>query len=94
MSDGSGAYAVGFSTAPEVRRHVPAGEPPRLRATTEVTHAHVPPLFLAAIEATEEGILDALRLAETLRGYRGRVMEALPHDVIGRLLAERGVATG
>ena len=92
MSDGSGDYAVAFSTATEVRRHVPAGEAPRLRTTTEVTHAHVSPLFLAAIEATEEAILDALCLAETMRGYRGRVVEALPLEVVRRLLAERGSA--
>ena len=94
MSDGSGDYAVAFSTAPEVRRRVPVGEAPRLRATTEVTHAHVSPLFLAAIEATEEAILDALCLAETMRGHRGRVVEALPLKVVRRLLAERGVTTG
>ena len=57
---------------------MPAGQAPRQRVNTDVTHAHVPPFFLAAIESTGEGIQDALCLAETMRGFRSRVVEALP----------------
>ncbi len=89
MSDGSGDYAVAFSTAPEVRRAYPGKSP---RSVLDVPSEAMSPLFLAAIEATEEAILDALCLAETMRGYRGRVVEALPLDVVRVLLAERGVS--
>jgi D-aminopeptidase len=36
------------------------------------------PLFMAAIEATEEAILNALFMAETMKGKEGRTVEALP----------------
>jgi D-aminopeptidase len=88
MSDGSGDYAIAFSTATAVRRHVaapPRGGPPRPRPLLDLANDDVSPLFLAAIEATEEAILDALCLAETMRGYRGRVVEALPLDAVRAL---------
>jgi D-aminopeptidase len=91
MSDGSGDYAIAFSTAPEVRRAHPGRAP---RRVLDVPNEAMSPLFLAAIEATEEAILDALCLAETMRGYRGRVVEALPLGVVRRLLGERGITRG
>ncbi len=36
------------------------------------------PLFLAAVEATEEAIWNALFTAETIEGQGGRRVEALP----------------
>lgn len=93
MSDGSGDYAIAFSTALDVRRPVAGGVrrgPPPARTLRELDHADLSPLFLAAIEATEEAILDALCLAETMRGHRGRVAEALPLEVVRRLAAGRG----
>jgi D-aminopeptidase len=89
MSDGSGDYAVAFSTASEVRRVQPGRAP---RRVLDLPNDAMSPLFLAAIEATEEAILDALCLAETMPGYRGRVVEALPLDVVRGLLAKRGVS--
>ena len=38
------------------------------------------PLFEAAAEATEEAILNAMCMAETMHGQRGRVSHALPLD--------------
>lgn len=102
MSDGSGDYAVAFSTAPQVRRRVSAEQrtaggraarrapgPPRPREGAEVANDDVSPLFLAAIEATEEAILDALCLAETMRGHRGRVVRAIPLDLVRAMARER-----
>ena len=89
MSDGSGDYAVAFSTAAEVRRAHPARAARAAlapRSVLDLPNEAMSPLFLAAIEATEEAILDALCLAETMRGFRGRVVEALPLDVVRRLL--------
>jgi D-aminopeptidase len=40
----------------------------------------VSPLFLAAIEATEEAIYNSLLRAVTVTGYRSRTVEALPLD--------------
>jgi D-aminopeptidase len=44
------------------------------------------PLFLAAVEATEEAILNSLFMAETKEGMDGRVMEALPVDKVMEIL--------
>ena len=38
------------------------------------------PLFQAAAEATEEAILNALAAAETMTGFKGHSVHALPHD--------------
>jgi D-aminopeptidase len=50
------------------------------------------PLFVAAIEATEEAILDALCRAETMTGVEGRVVEALPLEVVREMVARREAA--
>ena len=97
LSDGSGDYAVAFSTALDVRRRVPVRRPtgpPRPRQVADLANDDVSPLFLAAIEAAEEAILDALCLAQTMRGYRGRVVEALPLDVVRGLVGAFTRATG
>lgn len=75
FSDGSGDYALAFSTAEGVRRTPERRS--RVTAYPEVPNAQVSPLFQAAIEATEEAIYNSLCMAETMTGYRGTV-EALP----------------
>jgi D-aminopeptidase len=76
MSNGSGDYAVAFSTAESVRRTE------RRRAgvqdVADLGNAGVSPLFQAAIETTEEAIYNALFLAETMTGRDGLTVEALP----------------
>lgn len=80
FSDGSGDYAVAFSTAEAVRR-TPArrGGP---AALIELPNTAVSPLFEAVIEATEEAIYNALCMATTMTGHRGATVEALPLDSI------------
>jgi D-aminopeptidase len=76
MSNGSGDYVIAFSTSEEVRR-----TPERrgkVWAYPEVPNDLMSPLFQAAIEATEEAIYNALATAETMTGYRGIKVEALP----------------
>jgi D-aminopeptidase len=48
------------------------------------------PLFAAAVEATEEAVVNALWFAGTTEGRDGRVVEALPHDDVLELLAAHG----
>jgi D-aminopeptidase len=48
------------------------------------------PLFLAAVEATEEAILNSLFMAETLEGTEGRTQEALPIDEVMEILKKYG----
>lgn len=40
------------------------------------------PLFMAAIEATEEAIINSLFMAETMKGISGRTAQALPLDKV------------
>jgi D-aminopeptidase len=86
MANGSGDYAIAFSTAESVRR-----TPDRRTSTAELRelgNERVSPLFLAAIEATEEAIYDALFVAESMTGREGRHVEALPLDRVLPLLAK------
>ncbi|WP_437677808.1 P1 family peptidase [Sorangium sp. So ce131] len=85
-ANGSGDYAVGFSTSPSVRR--PAGA--KRLATTELSNEETSALFQAAIEATEEAIYNALFTAETTTG-NGRTVEAIPLDRVRDVLARYGV---
>lgn len=76
MSNGSGDYALAFSTAEAVRR-----TPERRQAASaipDLPNDLMSPLFLAAIEATEEAIYNSLLCAVTVTGYRGHTVEALP----------------
>ena len=86
MTNGSGDYALAFSTAEGVRRT------PERRATlapgAELPNDRVSPLFQATVEATEEAIYNALFRAETVAGHRGTI-EALPLEHVRPLLQRR-----
>jgi D-aminopeptidase len=76
-SDGSGDYAIAFSTAPQVRIHT--GDKSPSRHTEVMTNSAMSPLFLAVIEATEEAIYNSLFRATTTTSH-GHTVEALPID--------------
>jgi len=71
-SNGSGDYAIAFSSAPALR--VRQGQAP---SAGLVSNDDMSPLFLAVIEATEEAIYNSLLRATTVTG-KGRTVEALP----------------
>ena len=75
-TNGSGDYAIAFSTALELRiRNLPNM---RIKPTAaQLANEAMSPLFLAVIEATEEAIYNSLFRAATTTG-RGRTVEALP----------------
>jgi D-aminopeptidase len=75
-SNGSGDYAIAFSTAPELRiRNLPNE---RMKPSAALlSNEAMSPLFLAVIEATEEAIYNSLFRATTITG-RGHTVEALP----------------
>ena len=76
-ANGSGDYAVAFSTAQDVRRH---RQSTRL-ATQELANDAISPLFQAVVETVEEAIYNALFQAATMSGNGSRV-EAIPHELI------------
>ncbi len=82
-SNGSGDYVIAFSTAEGLRAPFLA-ESPLLKQEVLDNNA-MSPLFLAAIEATEEAILNSLFAARTMTG-NGRTIEALPVDKVLELM--------
>ncbi|WP_372906557.1 P1 family peptidase [Rhodohalobacter sp.] len=83
-SNGSGDYVIAFSTHPDVRNNL--DDSGQTRQITELDNNAVSPLFLAALEATEEAILNSLFMAETMEGQDGRTQEALPIDEVMEIL--------
>lgn len=75
---GSGEIVIAFSTPNTVSREL--REPTSL--ITVLDDRCMNPLYGAAIEATEEAMLNAMVAAETMVGIDGRVVEALPHQAI------------
>jgi D-aminopeptidase len=77
-TNGSGDYAIAFSTASDVRLNRTDGAV-GIRAQKLLANDSMSPLFLAVIEATEEAIYNSLFRATTVTG-RGHTAEALPID--------------
>lgn len=75
-SNGSGDYVIAFSTSEEVR--IDTKKSGSTQTYTELNNSATTPLFLAAVEATEEAILNSLFMATTITGDRGHTQEALP----------------
>ncbi len=87
-SNGSGDYAIAFSTAPQVRIH---STEKALTSTEEVmTNDAMSPLFLAVIEATEEAVYNSMFKAATTTG-NGHTVEALPIEKTVAILKQRQV---
>ena len=83
-SNGSGDYVIAFSTDTSVRiAHNSNGI---IQRQSVLNNDAMSPLFMAAIEATEEAILNSLFMAETMKGKNGRTVEALPLDKVISLL--------
>ncbi len=90
-ANGSGDYAIAFSTDPALRIAHRSTQPTQTAAL--LRDERVSPLFQAAVEAAEESILDSMFKAERMTGKEGRVAEALPLDrlreIIGSQAKER-----
>jgi D-aminopeptidase len=55
-----------------------------------VPDEHLDALFTATVEATEEAVLNALWTAVDTEGREGRVVRALPHEPVLKLLRRHG----
>jgi len=87
-SNGSGDYAIAFSTALQVRIHANDKAPTR---TVEVmTNDAMSPLFQAVIESTEEAVYNSMFKATTTTG-NGHTVEALPIEKTVEILQQHRV---
>lgn len=88
-SNGSGDFAIAFSTAKENR--VPHNtEKLQKLQNVNVANDDMTPIFMATIEATEEAVVNSLFKAKDVKGYDGKVTKALPVDkVLEMLRAEK-----
>lgn len=90
-SNGSGDYAIAFSTATElrIRARTESGAEYVARNVKLLSNDAMSPLFLAVIEATEEAVYNSLFRATTTTG-RGHTVEALPIDRTIEILRKHG----
>lgn len=73
-SNGSGDFSICFSTGKlSVEDCLETGDTPK-------DDGFLSPLYKGVVEATEEAILNALFMAETMTGYKGHTRHALPLD--------------
>ncbi len=87
VSHGSGDYVIAFSTAYRVPR-----EPDRDAPAVALLHdSDLSPLFMAAVEATEEAVYNSLFMAETVTGRNGNTREAIPLGKVVDLCRRHGL---
>ncbi len=92
-SNGSGEYAIAFSTNQGVRRNgIPSspGTPPGTVGTVELGNELVSTLFEPTIDATVEAIYNSLFRATSQSGAYATV-EAIPIDEVRKILARYGI---
>jgi D-aminopeptidase len=87
-SNGSGDYAIAFSTAPQVRIH--ANDKALTRNVQLLTNDAMSPLFQAVIEAAEEAVYNSMFKATTTAS-NGHTIEALPIEKAVEILKEHRV---
>ena len=85
---GSGEIVVGFSTA----NRVPRTSRKMVYRIRVLLDARLDPLYEAAMECTEEAILNALCMAEDMEGADGVVSPALPLDEVRAFAARVGLS--
>lgn len=87
MQNGSGDYAIAFSTAYRVPVHTGLLDPP----VAEVANHAMSPLFMAVVEATEEALLNSLFMATDVAGIDGHERQAIPLDRVAEICGRYGV---
>jgi D-aminopeptidase len=84
--NGSGDFAIAFSTSPEVRYGATDNNRPRAILGLD----GVSPLFEAVLEATEEAVYNSMFQATPVTS-RGRTLEAIPIERVKEILKKYGV---
>lgn len=79
----SGDLIVSFSTATAEANHEDQAKPSPI---TPVPNQAIDPIFEAAVEATEEAVVNALVEARTMDGFNGTRVFGIPHDELRAIL--------
>ncbi|UFH57349.1 P1 family peptidase [Spirosoma sp. KNUC1025] len=85
-SNGSGDYVIAVSTAYQIPHETSSN----FDQVKLLRNDNVSPLFMAAIEATEEAIINSMFAAQTTTGYQGSKVEKLPVEKVVELLKKAG----
>jgi L-aminopeptidase/D-esterase-like protein len=80
--DSSGDIFIAFSTANPAEVSKTAGT----AQLSMLPNERINPLFRAAVDATEEAIVNAMVAAETMRGINGNTVHAIPHERLREVL--------
>ena len=88
-SNGSGDFAIAFSTAKENRVPHNTKKLEKLQ-NVNVANDDMTPIFMATIEATEEAVVNSLFKAKDVKGYNGKVTKAHPVDQVLEMLKAEG----
>lgn len=83
-SNGSGDYVIAFSTHESVRINL--DEEGATLTNRELKNSEMTPLFLAAVEATEEAILNSIFMAQSMTGHNGQQMDSIPVEKVMEIL--------
>lgn len=85
-TDGSGEFVIAFSTANVFPRNTESGT----FQIQMVVNRRLDLLFQAAIEATEEAIINSMTMATTMTGRNGQTMQAIPLDKLKQVMKKHG----
>jgi D-aminopeptidase len=81
--DGSGDLFIAFSTA-----NLSGASKRDVASVAMLNNEKMDPLFTAAVQATEEAIVNAMVAAETMIGIDGHTIHAIPHDRLREVLRD------
>lgn len=87
MQNGSGDYVIAFSTAYRIPGDGGLLDPP----VAVVANRNMSPLFMAAVEATEEALYNSMFMATTTTGRDGNRREAIPLDKVVEITGRHGM---
>ncbi|HEV2446246.1 MAG TPA: P1 family peptidase, partial [Candidatus Sulfopaludibacter sp.] len=83
--NGSGDIFIAFSTA---NAHAAAAK--NATSVSMLPNDNLNAVFEAAVQATEEAIVNAMVAADTMTGFNGHTVTALPHDPLRQVLKKYG----
>ena len=85
-TDSSGEFVIAFSTANAFPRYTENGT----FQIKMLVNSRLSSLFEAAIEATEEAVINSMTMATTMTGRNGRTMQAIPLDQLKKVMKQFG----